>query len=300
MTKVPVTLADERIQTIRTLAKTGKKVFLEYYYNPLDYGGWKRAPTKEGARKMLERIEQSAKDVAFLHTVAPHCKRLVSQAMNESLAMTGDAGIFFLEMMMKFTPVSTAIESLDFVRTIDPPLEKFQRLHQDESEEIFSKGLTTLSRDELKTAFAPVELGQHRIKVELQHDAKRLFGQIQIASKNKDYHKCMKLISTYLIRHGDEENNNREEVEKLIEAFQGRDINFRKDLSEMMSIALYYQIIQGITDANLKKTIRGIRKYVHIFQGNPEVKYFLEIDKLEQKLYNIITERDLWKELKRT
>ena len=43
----------------------------------------------------------------------------------------------------------------------------------------------------------------------------------------------------------------------------------------------------------------GIRKYAHIFEGNPDIRYFNEIDVLEQKLYRLISEKDMWRELKK-
>ena len=54
----------------------------------------------------------------------------------------------------------------------------------------------------------------------------------------------------------------------------------------------------GITDNDLKKTIRAIRKYAFLFEGNPETPFFEPIDRLERHLYAIIREKDLWKELK--
>ena len=298
ITKVPVAVADDLIKIVRLLAMTGRKVFVKYLYDPLDYAGWKRRPTKEQSKKLMKRIDDAAHDPSAQHTVGPFAKRLISASMHEGLSSLGDSAIFLLEKVQQFIFVSTLKELIDFVQIIHDPLKEFVQIHQNRSAELFSQGLEKMDTDDFKRAFKPIDLGKHKIKIEMQRQALDLFHKIKIANQNDDIERCRKMIAAYLIKYGDQQNNNREEVEHLIEAFQKRDSNFRSNLENNMAVNLYYGIQTSIAQGDLKKTIQGIRKYAHIFQGDPSIRYYTEIDALEKKLYDMITAKDLWSEIK--
>ena len=299
MVKVPVAVSEDLVKIIRLLAMTGKKLFLKHLYEPLDYGGWKRRASNETARKLMERIDRALSDAPAVPTIGPLGTRLISSETTESLSALGDSCIFFLERMPMHSKISTARESIEFVQIVHDPLIEFHKLHQDRSAKIFEEGLKNITEDELKEAFQPIDLDRYKIKIEMQRQALSLFHKIVIASRNDDLARCRKLIAAYLIAYGDQENNNRDEVEKLIDAFQARDNTFRISLLENIAINLYYDIQKSITQGDLKRTIMGIRKYAHIFEGNPDIRYFNEIDVLEQKLYRLISEKDMWRELKK-
>src|SRR5690606_3548679 len=160
-------------------------------------------------------------------------------------------------------------------------------------------GLKELTDGDFAEAFAPVDLGRHTLRVRLEQEAVILFEKIKSAKARDDLPRCRKLLAAYLVRYADQGDHNRDQVEQLIDAFESRTPGFRDDLERSMAINLYYEIIGGITQSNLKRSIRGIRKYAHIFQGNPEIPYHADIDTLERKLYSIIEEKNLWAKLKR-
>ncbi|MCB1172881.1 MAG: hypothetical protein KDK39_04920 [Leptospiraceae bacterium] len=298
MTKVPVATADDLIKAVRLMAMTGRRVFTRFLFDPLDYANWKRRATNEQSKKLMQRIEAAVHDSGAQHTVGPFARRMISASMHESFSALGDASIFFLEKMQQFVFVATLAESLDFVRVLYQPARQFLEQQQNQNAELFASSLDSLSAIDFKAAFQPIDLGKHKIKIEIQRQAMDLFHKIKIANANDDPERCRKLIGAYLIKYGDQENNNRNEVESLIEAFQKKDPQFRSNLESNIAVNLYYTIQTSIAQGNIQQTIAGIRKYAHIFQGNPSIQYFYEIDGLEKKLYDIITARDLWQELK--
>lgn len=292
-------LAAELVRAIRLLAITGKSHFRRHLSDPLHYAGWERPQPKETSRKMMERMEKAARDQGARHTVGPLGKRLVSLALTENLSALGIASIFFLEKMMQYREVAAVPEAVRFVGIIGGPLTEFLEIHRSKSERLFEDFLKTTSADELKDAFTPVDLNRQQVRVRLQQEARILFEKIKSANERQDLPRCRKLIASYLIDYADQEDNNREEVDRLVQAFEKRNPAFRQDLQDIMALRLYYAMIEGITRSDLKRAIRAIRKYAHIFQGNPEIIYYDEIDKLEKKLYAIIEEKNLWSELKK-
>lgn len=297
--KVPVPLAEDLIKTIRLLALFGRKMFVIYLFQPLDEAGWKRNPANDPARKMLERIKTASAETTAIHTIGPLSKRLISQALNETLSMTGDASIFFLEKMMEHNQAAISREAIEFVQIIEPSLAKFQKIYQEKSSVLFSEALQKMSPADFKNAFAPIDLGRSQIRVEMQQEAAILFNKIQIAKRNDDMPRCRKLIAHYMVTNADQEDNSMEQVRELVTAFEKRNPGFRAELEDFIAISLHYQAVSSITQGDIKSAIRSIRKYAHIFQGNPEVKYHMEIDRMESKLYDIITEKGLWSELKK-
>lgn len=297
--KVPVATAESFIKTIRLLAMAGRRLFIAHLARPLDEAGWKRNPAVDSTKRMIARIKTAAGDPTAVHTVPPHCKRLISQALNETLSALGDSSIFFLEMMLAHTPVSTAPEAIDFVQILNAPLEKFQKESEAKSTSLFTDALSTLSAEEFKKAFAPVDLGKTEQQVVLRQEAAILFNKIQIAHRRDDLPQCRKLIARYMVQNADLEDNNLSMVRDLIKAFDRRVPGFDAELNQFMAIHLHYDVVSGISQGDIKKAIRGIRKYAHIFQGNPEVPYHLEIDRMEEKLYEIISQKGLWEELKK-
>jgi len=299
MRKVPVPAAEDLIKTIRILALSGRKSFITFLFEPLREAGWRRPAAIDTTKKMTERIDASSRDPGAVHTVAPLCKRLISQALNENASALGDASIFFLSKMTEHTKVSTAPEAISFVQTVHPSLDKFRDVYQNRSADLFAQGLQALTPEDFKRAFAPVDLGKTQIKVELQQEAAILFNKIQIANRNDDLPRCRKLIAHYMVQNADREDNNMPNVREVVNAFEKRQPGFANELEDFMAISLHYQIVSAITQGDIKKAIHGIRKYAHIFQGNPAVRYHLEVDRMESKLYQIISEKGLWDELKK-
>ena len=148
--KVPVPLAEDLIKTIRLLALFGRKMFVIYLFQPLDEAGWKRNPANDPARKMLERIKTASAETTAIHTIGPLSKRLISQALNETLSMTGDASIFFLEKMMEHNQAAISREAIEFVQIIEPSLAKFQKIYQEKSSVLFSEALQKMSPADFK------------------------------------------------------------------------------------------------------------------------------------------------------
>ena len=293
---ISLPLIDYCIKTLRLLAMTGKKNFVHYVKHPLEYAGWERHTSTETSKDMMHRIDRYDDESSY-HTIAPLCKRLVSLSVTEGLKNLGDSCIYFFDKMRYYSKVIRSEEAVDFVNILYSPLTGFEDSQKDKNSRQFEEKLARMSEEDLKKAVAPIELERYKIKVEFQKEAADLFKKISWAVKQDDLPRCQKLISTYLVKFAENRDNNREEVENLIGAFDARIPGFRKELEESMSIALYFEILAGITENNLRRTIMGIRKYAFIFQGNPEIKNYLEIDALEKKLYHIIDEKNLWDEL---
>ncbi len=299
--KISPSLAEELSRYIRLLAVTGKTMFHKHLYAPLVYAGWERQVKYRDSQFLMARIEESRFDFSKLHTLGPLCKRLISQSMRESYTSLGNSSLFVLDKISSSLALAKSQEAVEFITVIEKPLSEFNEENQKKKEETFTDRLENLSSDELKTTLnAPViELEKPEIKIKIQKEALSLFNQISIYSKKDDIARCRKLISNYLIYYAEQEDNNRDEVEQVIDALENRTPGFRAELNDLIAIQLYYLIFKGISDGELRKAIQGIRKYAFIFQGNSEIKYFMEIDKLEGRMHKVISEKNLWKELKK-
>jgi hypothetical protein len=289
-------LIDYGIKSTRLIALSGERNFYKYIHLPLDYAGWERHQKNETSKNLIERINKS-NDKSTYHTISPLCKRLISLALTESLKDLGDACIFFYEKMRYYPIVMQSQEAIEFFNILYTHYKEFDSKNHKQRSIEFENKLNQLSNIELQDAFKPVELGRYKIKVKFQKEAAELFKKIYLAHKQNNIPRCQKLISTYLIKFAGHQENNREQVENLIDAFSSRDSDFRNELNDSMAIMIYFEVLAGITENNLKKTIQAVRKYALIFQGNPDIRHYLEIDALEKKLYRIIEEKNLWESL---
>ena len=296
--KITPTLAEELSRYIRLLAKTGKGLFKKFLYDPLVYAGWERQMKYNDTKFIMARIDEARSDLAKLNTLGPLCKRLISQSLLESPASLGNSSIFFLDRIGSVQVLAKSEEATEFVSVIKDPLTNFNKENQEKKEKSFEESLAHISNEELKDALSPIELGKHEVKVKIEKEALALFNQISIYSKKDDIGRCRKLLANYLIHYAEQENNNRDEVDKVIDALNTRSPNFTSELNDFIAIQLYYMIYSGISEGDLRKAIQGIRKYAFTFQGNPDIKYFMEIDELERKLQAVITKKDLWSKLR--
>ncbi|TGK20894.1 hypothetical protein EHO61_03270 [Leptospira fluminis] len=298
---IPPDLAQEFVKTTRLLALSGKKNFKKYLYDPLIYAGWEREKSVSAlvSSRMMDKIQEESRDPAYLHTIPHHCKRLISQALTENLSALGDSCIFFLEKIQEDPKISISREALEFVSLIEKPLNEFALLTRSNSEKLFEDSIRNFSQEELKSAFEPVKLDATRQKVYLETEIHTLYQQILAASKSNNLARCKRLLSRYIINYSDSEVYSQQEVENLIGALEKRDQGFKQNLMDSIAIELYYSITRGILEGNAKKAIQGIRKYAHTFEGDPNMKYYYEIDSLERKLYAIIQTKDLMKDLKK-
>ncbi|HPY02271.1 MAG TPA: hypothetical protein PK419_10645 [Spirochaetota bacterium] len=296
--KVSVSLSQELIKSIRILAKSGKDSFVSYLYNPVVDAGWQKRQSDINVRKTMERITLESQNQAFLNTIGPRCKRLIMHAADESLSALGDSSIFFLEKMQLHTRVSGSPEALDFVSIINQPLNEFQKKIGEKSEKIFSDAISGIGKDVLKSAFDPVKLDASSEKIRLDGEIKRLYDNILIASSYRNISKCRKLLASYIIRFSDGEDYASDDVRKLITAMNKREDGFEEELKNQMAVDLYFRITKSILDGDISSSVQFIRKYGYIFEGNASAKHFYDIDRLERILYKMITEKNLWDELK--
>ncbi len=297
--KVPVIKAQELIKDIRLLAMCGKTQFRKYLYEPLHDAGWHTEQSGQNRHKLIERIKRDSADPAYLHTIAPRCKKIISAAMDESLAALGESSIFFLEKMQMHTAVSSCIESIEFEETLSPPLSEFSKINNEKSEELFSEAVHDAEAEDLKVALEPVKLANDTEKIKLDSEIRRLYENILIASQYQNIPKCRKLLSSYIIRYSDDEDYARSDVDKLTMAMNNRAPGFEDDLKNNIAIDLYYRITQGVLKGDISSTITAIRKYGYIFEGDSTARYFFDIDRLERILYGMISEKGLWDGLKK-
>jgi hypothetical protein len=296
---VPATVAEELIKIIRMLARSGRKLFRQYLTQTIYKGNYQRLHSLDKTSKLMERINQALRDPKKVPTIGLTAKKMIAKALEESDSALGDACIFFLEKMIENPLVASCKEAIEFVHLILPPLKEFQSLYENQNIKIFEELLLTTQKEELKKIIEPVELGKHGKKIQVSQEAKLLIERIKIVQKSQDIVKCKKYIATYLIRYGDQNLEDRKVIDSIIEAFDQSYPNFKKELNDFIAIQLHYQILQGVVEKNLKKSITAISKYTHIFRGDPNIKFYHEIDEFEKKLYDIINKKNLWDELKK-
>ncbi|HOS38681.1 MAG TPA: hypothetical protein PLG31_03030 [Spirochaetota bacterium] len=297
--KVPLAVSQDLVKHIRLLALAGRRSFDRYLIGPIREAGWRPITSAQKTRKMIERIGIEMENPAYRHTISPRCKRLVQVSLSESMAAVGDASIFFLESMQADAIVASGEESIEFADIIEPPLAEFREVNSTKSERLFRETIEAIDGEELKTAFDPVRLGNPEQKVQMDREVHSLYRQIVVASGRNDIPKCRKLIAGYLIRSSDREEYDAHEVEKVIDALEQREPGFRRDLMDMLEADLYYRITRGIIEGDVAKAIQGIRKYSYVFQGSPDTRHYYDVDRLERALYQIITDKNLWDDLKK-
>jgi hypothetical protein len=283
---VPATVAEELIKIIRMLARSGRKLFRQYLTQTIYKGNYQRLHSLDKTSKLMERINQALRDPKKVPTIGLTAKKMIAKALEESDSALGDACIFFLEKMIENPLVASCKEAIEFVHLILPPLKEFQSLYENQNIKIFEELLLTTQKEELKKIIEPVELGKHGKKIQVSQEAKLLIERIKIVQKSQDIVKCKKYIATYLIRYGDQNLEDRKVIDSIIEAFDQSYPNFKKELNDFIAIQLHYQILQGVVEKNLKKSITAISKYTHIFRGDPNIKFYHEIDEFEKKLYD--------------
>ncbi|TGL60758.1 hypothetical protein [Leptospira sarikeiensis] len=300
-TSIPQDLAQELVKIIRLLAMSGKKNFKKYLYDPFIYAGWEREKSHSAlaASKMIDKIQEDSRNPSYLHTIPHQCKRLISQGIIESLSALGDSCIFFLERIQEAQNIAFSPEALEFVAVLEKPLKEFEKVTSNNNEKLFEDSIKNFSKEELKSAFEPVKLDGTRQKVYLDTEVHTLYQQILSAAKVNNLVRCKKLLSRYIINYSDSETYSEQEVDNLLDALGKREPGFKETLRDSLAIELYFSITKGILEGNAKKAIQGIRKYAHIFEGDPNTKYYYEIDALERKLYGIIQAKDLMKELRK-
>jgi len=297
--KVTVTSAQELIKDIRLLATCGRSSFRKYLYEPLFESGWQvEQSSGQNRRKLIERLKKDSADPAFLQTIAPRCKKIIGISMKESLASLGESSIFFLERMQMHIVVASSIEAVEFADLLNRHFAEFRKDNSERSEELFIEAVLEADPDDIKSAYAPVKLGDLNEKIKLDNEIQRLYENIRIASQYYNIPKCRKLLSSYIIRYSDSEDYARDDVEKLIKALNSREHGFEDDLKNTIAIDLYYRITHGVLKGDIYSTITSIRKYGYIFEGDSSAKYFYDIDRLERAFYKIISDKDLWDDLK--
>jgi hypothetical protein len=289
--------AQELNRLIRLLAQAGKSWFKRYLYDPLYAAGWER---KAGdARKMLEHLRGELKNPAYRHTLAPNCKRMIGTAMAENYSTLGDCCLFFLEVIQMLPQIGEAPEAAEFMRVLKGPLGEWQKIHDERSAYMFDRELNNLADQQIAEALEPVKLGVTEERARVTAEIQRLYQQILVASRSGNFKRAAQLLSRYMIEYSDAENYAEKDIRKVIDALKQRDKTFESSLNAMLATDLYYRITQGIMKGDLKVAVRMIRKYAHIFEGNPNIRYYYEIDRLERMLYNVITKKDLWKVMKK-
>ena len=289
--------AQEFNRLVRLLAQSGKSNFKKYLYDPLFIAAWERRAND--ARKILEYVRASLKNPAYRTTVAPNCKRMIGSAMAENFSILGDTVLFFLEVIQMLPQISEADEAKEFLNILKSPLFEWQKIHSEKSAYIFDRELNNMEDAKIAEALEPVKLGSTDAKAHISHEVQMLYQQILIAARTDNFKRAGQLLSRYMMEYSDTEDYAEKDVRKVIDALKVRDSTFEQALHNFLATDLYFRITQGITKGDLKVAVRMIRKYAMIFEGDPNIRYYYEIDRLERMLYNVITKKNLWKAMKK-
>lgn len=289
--------AQEMNRLVRLLASAGKTPFKKYLYDPLYRAGWERSAGD--ARKMLDHLKAEVKNPAYRTALAPNLKRMVGAALAENFSVLGDTCIFFLEVIQMLPQVGEKGEGAEYMRILKLPLASWQKENNEASASRFERELDQVDDKQIAEAFEPVKLGVTEERARITGEIQRLYQQILIAARSDNFKRAAQLLSRYMMEYSDAEDYAEKDVRKVIEALKARDKSFEVSLNTLLATDLYYRISQGIMKGDLKVAVRMIRKYAMIFEGNAEIRYYYEIDRLERMLYNVITKKDLWKVLKK-
>lgn len=289
--------AQELNRLVRLLAQSGKTHFKKCLYDPLFAAAWER---KAGdARKMLEHLRSQVKNPAYRTTLGPNCKRMIGAALAENLSVLGDCVLFFLEVIQVVPQVGDSPEAVEIMTLLRPPLIEWQKEQAERSASLFDRELNNMQDSDIAAALEPVKLGVTEERARITDEIQRLYQQILVASRSDNFKRAAQLLSRYMIEYSDAENYAEKDVRKVIDALNARDKTFAAALNSLLATDLYYRISQGIMKGDLKVAVRMIRKYAMIFEGDANIRYYYEIDRLERMLYNVITKKDLWKVLKK-
>jgi hypothetical protein len=289
--------AQELNRLVRLLAQSGKNNFTKYVYDPLYAAAWERRPGD--ARKTLEHLRGEIKNPAYRSALAPNCKRMIGAAMAENLSVVGDCVLFFLEVIQIVPQMGEASEAIELLAILKSPLTEWQKQQAERSAYLFDRELNNMQDAQIAEALEPVKLGVTEERARITGEIQRLYQQILIASRADNYKRAAQMLSRYMIEYSDAEDYAEKDVRKVIDALKARDKTFEDSLNALLATDLYYRISQGIMKGDLRVAVRMIRKYAHIFEGNPNIRYYYEIDRLERMLYNVITKKDLWKLMKK-
>lgn len=289
--------AQDLNRMVRLLAQAGKTYFRQHLYEPLYAAGWGRKAGE--SRKMLEHLRSELKNPAYRHTLALNCKRMIGAAMAENYSNLGDCCLFFLEAIQLLPQIGEAPEALEFLQVLRGPLSDWQKIHDERSAYMFDRELNNLADAQIAEALEPVKLGVTEERTTITAEIQRLYQQILVASRSDNFKRAGQLLARYMIEYSDAEHYAEKDVRKAIDALRQRDKTFEGALNSMLATDLYFRITQGIMKGNLRVAVRMIRKYAHIFEGNPTIRYYYEIDRLERMLYNVIRKKNLWKSLKK-
>jgi hypothetical protein len=293
ITHITLPLIDYGILSTRIIAQSGKDEFTKYVHEPLFMAGWVGQQQNENSKSLMKKILRYDEPSTF-HTIAPLCRRLISLAMIESLKHLENACIFFFDKM-RFTPtIAESKEALELCNTLYPEFKNFELKKWENSSFEFETRLHGLSKKQLKGTIESIRSPNN---METVSKEKTLHNKIITALKHDNKARCQQLLSSYFIQFTDQKNINTQHIEHLIDTLNKKFKNFREDLYESIAIILYYDILAGIMENDLKRTIIAIRKYTIIFKGNPNIVHFMKIDALEKKLYKIIDEKNLWNSL---
>lgn len=293
--RVSLTLAQELARYIRLLALRGKKLFIHFVYDPLSYAGYPTAEVSENVLRLTEKISQSLKSQAA--GLDLKIRLLISRAMRESLSALGDSLLFLLENSARYPLLASNPELLRIVNILGPSLYEFMQKQKEKDVHDFETRLNQISFEEAQKTLESISLGKSISRADLDHRIRALYTQISLAARKDDLNRCLRLLGDYMIRYGDDESYQEAEVKKILDALKKRDANFENYVKDYISVQLYYLISKSISQGDLKQAVAGIRKYAHIFQGDPNVRFYYEIDRMERVMYKIIKEKNLWKEL---
>ncbi|MBX3721281.1 MAG: hypothetical protein KF713_05520 [Turneriella sp.] len=289
--------AQEYNRLVRLLAQAGKSNFKKYLYDPLFNAAWERRPAD--SRKTLEHLRAELKNPAYRTTLAPNCKRMIGSAMGENFSVLGDCALFFLEIIQVIPQIGEARESVEFLGLLKNPMSEWQKVQGDRSATTFERELDSMEDVKIAEALEPVKLGVTEERARITREIQMLYQQILVASRTDNFKRAAQLLSRYMMEYSDSENYAEKDVRKVIDALKARDRTFEESLNQLLATDLYFRISQGIMKGDLKVAVRMIRKYAMIFEGNSNIRYYYEIDRLERMLYNVITKKDLWKVMKK-
>lgn len=188
--------------------------------------------------------------------------------------------------------------SLEFIKIFRNSFYEFEKSSFEELEKDFEKRLNS-NVDEINASDLGKKKLEEETKEKLNAEAENLFNKIEKFYVMGNVEKVTYFLAQFTGRFCNFPNvAYRDDIDKIIDDLASNNPEVKKEISERLAIKIFREIVSAVNSGSLKKAIRGISTFALTFQEKVDVPYRKELDRLEEKLYQFISEKNLWDKLK--
>ncbi len=293
ITGISVSLIDNYIRIIQSIAESGRDNYQQYLIQPLSC--WSSKIPGESMETLLSMIKVDENKLSSRLPFVYKMAIVKSVAPDQfDLSISGKISKRFLRQMKEIPSLLASNEAMEFIKLLDKPFKEYSEIEFRKMNMQFEKEMSEAEIVEVENLLKIME-GKEKHNAKIEEELIATLVRIEQAVCSGEREVIRKEVISAILKFSDPAAPDRHlRILEVLDSPSNTERLLKKEIMDAIAVHIYQNTLQSIRNGKLDATLKYISKYAVLFRGNPSTPHFYEVDMFEKKFFEIIEKKNLW------